>query len=59
MSGTGSQMREARERMRVTVTEAAAATHLKMLVIEAMERDNYPKLIAPTYAKGFFRLYCE
>ena len=39
MSGTGSQMREARERMRVTVTEAAAATHLKILVIDAMERD--------------------
>ena len=59
MSGLGNQLREARERMRVTVTEAAAATHLKMLVIDAMERDDYPKLIAPTYAKGFYRLYCE
>ncbi|HAL92182.1 MAG TPA: hypothetical protein DCM68_04065, partial [Verrucomicrobia bacterium] len=59
MSGLGPQLREARERMRVTVTEAAAATHLKMLVIAAMEADNYPKLIAPPYAKGFYRLYCE
>jgi cytoskeletal protein RodZ len=59
MSGLGNQLKEARERMRVTVTEAAAATHLKILVIDAMERDDYRRLIAPAYAKGFFRLYCE
>ena len=59
MSGLGQQLKEAREKMRVTVTEASAATHLKMLVVDAMERDDYPKLIAPTYAKGFYRLYCE
>ena len=59
MSGLGRQLKEAREKMRVTVTEAASSTHLKMLVIDAMERDDYPKLIAPTYAKGFYRLYCE
>ena len=59
MSGLGRQLQEARERMRVTVTAAAAATHLKMVVIDAMERDDYPKLIAPAYAKGFYRLYCE
>ena len=59
MSGLGNQLRAARESKRATVTEAAAATHLKMLVIDAMERDDFPKLIAPTYAKGFFRLYCE
>ena len=59
MSGLGNQLRAARESKRATVTEAAAATHLKMLVIDAMERDDFPKLIAPTYAKGFYRLYCE
>ena len=59
MSGLGRQLKDAREKMRITVTEAASATHLKMLVVDAMERDDYPKLIAPTYAKGFYRLYCE
>ena len=59
MSGLGMQLREARERRRITVTEAAAATHLKTLVVDAMERDDYPRLIAPAYAKGFFRLYCD
>ena len=59
MSGLGQQLKAAREKMRMTVTEASAATHLKMLVVDAMERDDYPKLIAPTYAKGFYRLYCE
>ena len=56
MSGSGRQLQQARERMRVTVTEAASATHLKMVVIEAMERDDHPRLIAPPYAKGFYRL---
>ena len=59
MNGLGSQLKAAREKMRVTVTEASASTHLKMLVVDAMERDDYPKLIAPTYAKGFYKLYCE
>ena len=59
MSGSGRQLQQARERMRVTVTEAASATHLKVVVIEAMERDDHPRLIAPPYAKGFYRLYCE
>ncbi len=40
MSGLGQQLRELREQKRVTVTEVAAATHLKVLVIKAMEEDN-------------------
>ena len=35
MSGLGKQLKEARERMHVTVTAAASATHLKLLVIDA------------------------
>ena len=59
MSGMGSQLRAAREHRRVTVTEAAATLKLKVLVVDAMERDDYRRLIAPTYAKGFNRLYCD
>jgi hypothetical protein len=53
MSGKGAQLREARERLQVTVAEVAASTHLKVLVIDAMERNDFPRLIAPPYAKGF------
>ncbi|HOO21617.1 MAG TPA: helix-turn-helix domain-containing protein, partial [Kiritimatiellia bacterium] len=59
MSGMGAQLREARERLQVTVAEVAASTHLKVLVIDAMERNDFKRLIAPPYAKGFYRLYCE
>lgn len=59
MSGIGSQLREAREHRGVTVGEAASATKLKVLVVDAMERDDYRRLIAPTYAKGFYKLYCD
>ena len=58
MNGMGSQLRAAREHLGITVSAAAAATHLKLLVIDAMERDDYRKLIAPPYAKGFYRMYC-
>ena len=59
MSGLGPQLRAARERLKATASQVAAATHLKVLVIEAMERDDYGKLIAPAYAKGFYKLYCD
>lgn len=59
MSGLGAQLREERERRQLTVAEVAATTHLKILIIDAMERNDYKRLIAPPYARGFYRLYCD
>ena len=42
-----------------SVAQVAVTTHLKPTIVEALEADNYRALIAPTYAKGFYRLYCE
>jgi TonB family protein len=59
MSGMGDRLREARERLGVSVEDVAHATRLKPQVVEAMERDDRKRLIAPAYAKGFYKLYCE
>lgn len=59
MSGLGQQLRAIREQSGTTISEVAAATRLKTLVIDAMERDDFNRLIAPAYARGFYKLYCD
>jgi len=59
MDTIGQQLKAARERKGVTASQAAAATHLKVQHVEALERDDYSRLTVPTYAKGFLRIYAE
>ena len=55
----GEVLRLAREARGVGISEAAEATRIKIQVIEAIERDDYGRIPAPTYAKGFSKLYAE
>jgi len=59
MSTLGQTLKHAREVKKVTASQAAAATNLKMQHVEAMERDDFSRVAAPIYAKGFIRLYAE
>lgn len=59
MDTIGQQLKAARERKGVTASQAAAATHLKVQHVEALERDDYSRLTVPTYAKGFLKIYAE
>ncbi|TAN37836.1 MAG: helix-turn-helix domain-containing protein [Verrucomicrobia bacterium] len=59
MENIGQQLKAARERKSVTASQAAAATHLKVQHVEALERDDYSRLAVPTYAKGFLKIYAE
>jgi cytoskeleton protein RodZ len=59
MDSIGQQLKAARERKGVTASQAAAATHLKVQHVEALEHDDYSRMTVPTYAKGFLRLYAE
>ena len=59
MDSIGQQLKAARERKGVTASQAAAATHLKVQHVEALERDDYSRLTVPTYAKGFLKIYAE
>ncbi len=55
----GQQFRAAREAKNITVSRAAAMTHIKTQHIELMERDDFSTMPAPTYAKGFIRIYAD
>lgn len=55
----GSDLRAARERMRLTPSDVAAATRTKTPIIEAIELDDFSSFAAPIYAKGFIRLYAQ
>jgi len=59
MPTLGQTLKQAREAKKVTASQAAAATNLKMQHVEAMERDDFSRVAAPIYAKGFIRLYAE
>ncbi len=59
MPSIGQILRQARERKKVTCSQAAAATRIKVQHIEAMDRDDFTRMAAPMYAKGFLKLYAE
>ena len=55
----GEKLRKARMAKGMTTSEVAAATHMKVQTVEALERDDYTKIAAPIYAKGFIKLCAE
>ncbi len=59
METIGQIFRAAREKKQVTPSQAAAATRMKVQHVEALERNDFSKMAAPTYARGFIKLYAE
>lgn len=59
MPTLGQVFTEARQRKKVTASQAASATRMKVQHIEAMERDDFSRMAAPMYAKGFIKIYAE
>ena len=59
MATLGEKLKSARERMGASTSQAAAATRIKIQHIEAMESGQFQRIPAPTYAKGFLRMYAE
>lgn len=57
MATLGQQLKAAREAKGVSESEAGAATKILTRIITAMEADNFSGMAAPTYAKGFIRIY--
>ncbi|MDA0578755.1 MAG: helix-turn-helix transcriptional regulator [Verrucomicrobia bacterium] len=55
----GSQLRAARERRQMTMSDVAGATRSKVPTIEAIERDDFSVFPALIYGKGFIRLYAK
>ncbi|MBL7015999.1 MAG: helix-turn-helix domain-containing protein [Kiritimatiellales bacterium] len=59
MATIGQQFKAAREAKGASESEAATATKILTKIIVAMEADDFSVMAAPTYAKGFIRLYAE
>jgi cytoskeletal protein RodZ len=59
MATLGRILKEAREKKNVTASQAAVATRMKIQTVEALERDDFSRMAAPMYAKGFLKLYAE
>jgi len=55
----GSKLREARLKMNLTASQVAAATRMKVQIVEALEREDFSHIAAPIYGKGFIKLYAE
>lgn len=55
----GKTLREAREAKGYTIAQIAEMTRLMSSVIESLENENFSKIAAPIYGRGFVKLYCE
>ncbi len=59
MDTLGTKLKAARQKRKLTTSEAAKGTRIKVQHIEAIESDDFSSIAAPTYAKGFIRIYAE
>lgn len=59
MAIIGQSLRLAREKKGIDLSRAAAQTHILLKHLEMMERDDFSRMPAPMYAKGFIRIYAE
>ncbi|QQG40903.1 MAG: helix-turn-helix domain-containing protein [Candidatus Levyibacteriota bacterium] len=57
MIRVGQKLKEARLKKGLTVADAAKATKIKALFLEALEKGDYTKLPSVAYAQGFVRNY--
>ena len=55
----GKTLRSAREAKGLTARQIADATHMMTQVVDGLENENFSKIAAPIYGRGFVKLYCE
>ena len=55
----GKTLRLAREAKGYTVSQLAEATRMIHQTIEDLENENFTRIAAPIYGRGFVKLYCE
>lgn len=59
METIGQLFRTTRERKELSLSQVAAATRIKIQHIESMESDDFSRMAAATYARGFIKIYAE
>lgn len=55
----GETLRKTREAKGLTTSEVATRTHMLVQQVEALEKEDFSKIAAPIYGRGFVKLYCE
>jgi transcriptional regulator with XRE-family HTH domain len=59
VSDLGEILRSAREKRKATLLDAAAATRIQLIYLEALEQGDYAILPGPAYVTGFLRNYAR
>ncbi len=59
METIGQQLREARERKKISLETAAQGTKIKGEYLAALEADQFDRIEAPVYVRGFLRIYSQ
>ena len=55
----GEVLRTARQKRRLSISQIAETTRLKATMIEDLERNDFSRVPAPIYGRGFLRMYAE
>ena len=55
----GKTLRTAREAKGLTTGQIAERTHMMVQVVESLENEDFSRIVAPIYGRGFVKLYCE
>ena len=55
----GKTLREAREARGYTVSQVAEITRMLPSIVDGLEREDFSKIAAPIYGRGFVKLYAE
>jgi cytoskeleton protein RodZ len=58
-TGPGSQLREARHEAKYSLEEVAARLHLDRRMVRALEENDFDKLPAATFVRGYIRSYAR
>lgn len=59
MNDFGNTLRQFRERAGMSTADVAAKTHMIIQQVEDLEHENFNRIAAPIYGRGFVKLYCN
>ena len=55
----GQTLKSTREEKGLSQSDIAAKTHMLVQQIDALEKEDFSRIAAPIYGRGFVKLYCE
>lgn len=55
----GKTLRQAREVKGLSIAQIAEMTHMMSQIVEGLEKEDFSRIVAPIYGRGFVKLYCE